>query len=257
MRVATWNVNGLRAVVKRGDLERFLDEYQPDVLLMQEIKMNEMVDYAPEYEKFDSYALKKGYSGTSVWVRLEMKAVREEVPVGDVDGESELTDKYGDLLDEGRITTVKVGGVNFVSVYVPNSKRDLTRIPVRQKWDEWFKKYLDELDGPVVCGGDFNVAVEEIDLARPKENRNTHGFTDEERAGMRNFLKDYQDVWREENPDKQQYTWWSHFARAREKNIGWRIDYLITRGVELSNARILGEVLGSDHVPVMAELDLK
>jgi exodeoxyribonuclease-3 len=271
--VATWNVNGLRAVVRRGDLQKLIEAERPDVLLLQEIKMNEpLVEFA-EYVKFDSYAAKKGYAGTSVWIKAESElsvtllakqpGVAPLLPEGQFtlhrsqnsnSPDSELTDHYGDLLDEGRIATVKIGGVNFVSVYVPNSKEDLSRLAIRERWDKWLKEYLDELEGAVVVGGDFNVAATELDLARPKENRGKHGFTDEERAGFAELLTGYDDAWREQHPEERQYSWWSHYGHAREKNVGWRIDYLLTRGVKLRDARILDQVKGSDHAPVIAEV---
>ncbi len=300
MKLISWNVNGLRAITQRGDLAKFIEAYQPDILLLQEIKMNQPFEGFDDYRKFDSYASRKGYSGTSIWLKQSIKllslragrsipsitpgaelsdfALAKSEPnafrklpaagsekeciragvIGGVDGlvhaNTDLTDIYGNLLDEGRITAVKLGAVNFVSVYVPNSKEDLSRLAIRQRWDAWFRHYLASLDGPVVVGGDFNVAATELDLARPKENQSKHGFTPEERAGFAALLENYHDVWRERNPESRQYSWWSHYAHARANNVGWRIDYLLARGVKLTHPAILDQVRGSDHAPVVAEI---
>lgn len=262
MKIFSWNVNGLRAVLRKGALAGFIDKYNPDILMLQETKISAVqvaesgVDEVfPEYAKFYSYAKKAGYAGTAVWVRRGIEAAQVAV---DFDGDG-LVDEYGDLLNEGRLTVVETKSCYNISVYVPNSKDDLSRLAVRGKWDKMLADYVAGLEKkkPVVMGGDFNVAHEEIDLARPKENAGKHGFTNEERAGFSALLSKtgLVDSFRALEPEKVAYSWWSHWGNARANNVGWRIDYLLTSPeLKVSEVGICPEVMGSDHCPVMAEV---
>lgn len=271
MRLFSWNVNGIRAVVKKGALQDFIAKYQPDVLCLQEIKISlaqveelRLKEMFGEYEQFYTPAERAGYAGTAVWVK---KAITR---VGLVNGFSAeilqeypdlSNDKYGDATDEGRLTGVELEDFYVISTYVPNAKEDLSRLGLRQKdWDPALLQLMLQLDEkkPVVICGDFNVAHAEIDLANPKQNKGKHGFTDEERAGFGNFIKaGFLDTFRFLHPTEIKYSWWSHWARSRERNIGWRIDYfLASKKLEkrILKADICAEIMGSDHCPVSLEL---
>jgi exodeoxyribonuclease-3 len=268
MRLFSWNVNGLRAVIKKGDLQQFLADFTPDVLCLQETKIDEATLEAAEirqqftdYQQFYSFAERKGYSGTAVWVRRGYDVVNftTSFAKNSSNQPENLSDKYGNLRDEGRLTAVDLGKFYLISTYVPNSKEDLSRLAIREKWDEALKNLLIELHKtkPVVICGDFNVAHNEIDLANPKANRGKHGFTDEERRDFSEFLGEgFHDVFREQNPHlTNAYSWWSHWGQARAKNIGWRIDYFLTSdGLKLGKAEIHPEVIGSDHCPISLEI---
>lgn len=249
MKIFSWNVNGLRAVMKKNFSE-FVSEKKPDVLCLQEAKipMDEALKLElPFKHKYFYCAQKKGYSGTAI--------LSNEEPLG---VQTMLLDEHP---EEGRIICADFGTYYLVTVYVPNSKTELERLSYRcGVFDRDFRNYLKSLSKskPVIVCGDFNVAHEEIDLARPADNHASAGFTDEERESFGKLLDaGFTDVWREHNPQKQQYTWWSYRSAARARNIGWRIDYFLCSSSiagKIRNPQIHDDVLGSDHCPVSIEL---
>lgn len=249
MRLVSWNVNGIRSVLKKGFTD-FVASEAPDLLCLQEIRA--LPEQAPlELDGYDAHwnpAERKGYSGTLTLARVSPEAVRTGL-------DGLLSD------DEGRVQTLTYSDFHLVNVYTPNARRDLARLEYRQEWDRTFLAYLQRLeaDRPVVCCGDFNVAHTEIDLANPKGNVRNAGFTPEERAGFdRLVAAGFIDTFREFTREGGHYTWWSNMGRAREKNIGWRIDYCCISPVlrpRLRAATILPHVTGSDHCPVAIELD--
>lgn len=250
MKIVSWNVNGLRAVLRRNFLA-YLDEEQPDVLCLQETRAEpgEVEALWPQdYETFWNPARKKGYSGTAIFTRRPPLRVFPGLgkPVHDA---------------EGRVLTAEYEDFFLVNVYVPNSQRELTRLPYRRQWDADFLRFLMRLQQskPVVFCGDFNVAHREIDLAHPKANEGTHGFTLEERAGFDAFVRrGFLDTFRVFEPGGSHYTWWSPMRGVRARNVGWRIDYvMISKALRprLRSAFIRPDVLGSDHCPVGIELD--
>lgn len=264
MRIFSWNVNGLRAGLKRGTFQSFIESEYPDILCLQETKAQPgqaEVDL-PEYTEFWNSAERPGYSGTAIFSKVPT--------LGDSNGFSETVQNifswsdcaHGNPLIEGRVQTIEYPQFFLVNVYVPNSKPDLSRLQVREKvWDPALLQYLKELEQtkPVVICGDFNAAHTEIDLARPKQNTHNAGFTKEERQGITNLLaENFIDTFRELHPDIKRYTWWSHWGHARENNVGWRIDYFfISKQLLpfLKSAEIYEKILGSDHCPISIELE--
>jgi exodeoxyribonuclease III len=251
MRLISWNVNGLRAVVKKNFYETF-QALDADIFALQETKLQEgQIELAlPDgYHQFWSYAQRKGYSGTAVLSRHEPLSVRHEL------GDASLD-------DEGRLCALEFPTFWFVNVYTPNSQSELARIDHRMAWEDAFRSFLLELKthkSVVVCG-DFNVAHNEIDLKNPQANRGNAGFSDEERAKFSKLLgSGFIDTFRYLHPeDEEAYSWWSYRAHARARNAGWRIDYFLTSeelASRISSARILSSVHGSDHCPV--ELDIE
>ena len=252
MKFISWNVNGIRAVIKKGFYD-FVENYDPDILCLQEIKANkEQVDL-----KLDSYpyqywnsAEKKGYSGTSIFSKI--KPINEMYGIGIEEHDQ-----------EGRVITLEFEDYYLVTVYTPNSKRELLRLEYRQRWDSDFLKFVKSLESkkPVIFCGDLNVAHKEIDLKNPKTNHRNPGFTDEERSSFDNIVNaGFIDTFREFNNDGGHYTWWSYMFQARQKDIGWRIDYFcISESLKsyLKDAYILKDVLGSDHAPVVLEINDK
>ena len=255
----SWNVNGIRAVLRKGALQKFIAEYQPDILCLQETKAKQgqaEVDL-PEYEELWNSAERPGYAGTAIFTKIKPLSVRYNLPTG-----ADFTDEFGNPLTEGRVLTAEFEQFFLVNVYTPNSKRGLERLGLRaEKWDPEFLRYLKELEKtkPVVVCGDFNAAHEEIDIARPETNHHSAGFTDEERQGIANFISaGLVDTFRSLHPNAIRYTWWSHWGQARTNNIGWRIDYFfVSEGLvaNLKSAEIYEGVLGSDHCPVSIELE--
>ena len=249
MRLISWNVNGLRAALRRNFLD-FLADEKPDVLCLQETKCQaddiETVWPRP-YRAFFNSAEKKGYAGTAILTRKEPRSVVPHIGVVAHDR-------------EGRVLTAELDDYYVVSVYVPNAKRDLSRLSYRQTWDKDFLAYVRRLEKrkPVVFCGDLNVAHTELDLTYPKKNVKNHGFTPEERAGMDAFVKaGFVDTFRTVQPEGGHYTWWRQFGDAKARNIGWRIDYvLISEALRprLRHAEILRHVEGSDHCPVAITL---
>lgn len=245
MKFISWNVNGIRAVLKKG-FEDFFNEIDADIFCVQETKMQEgqaEIHFKRYYEFWNS-AEKKGYSGTAIFTKIKPLNVSYGIGIEEHD-------------KEGRVITLEFEDFYLVNCYTPNSKRELERLDYRMIWEDEFRKYLMNLDKlkPIVLCGDLNVAHKEIDLKNPKTNRHNAGFTDEERSKMTNLLdNNFIDTYRFLNPDKTDaYTWWSYMGHAREKNIGWRIDYFIVSDrlkKKIENAEIYPEVLGSDHCPI-------
>lgn len=251
MKMISWNVNGIRAVLKKGFLE-FMEQQQPDILCLQETKAaQEQVEInLAGYEQFWNSAKKKGYSGTAIFSKQKPLQVQYGIL-------NEIHDQ------EGRVITLEYASFYLVNVYVPNSKRDLSRLEYRSaEWDVEFLSYLKALEvkKPVIFCGDMNVAHKEIDLSFPKENVNNHGFTPQERAGFDRMIESgFIDTFREFEKGGGHYTWWSPFSKCRERNIGWRIDYfLVSQNLrsKVENSSILPEVMGSDHCPVVLEIAL-
>lgn len=252
MKLISWNVNGLRACVKKGFLDYF-NEVDADIFCIQESKLQEgQIDLdLPGYYQYWNYAVKKGYSGTAVFTKKKPLSVTYGMGIEEHD-------------QEGRIITAEYEEFYLVTVYTPNSQNELARLDYRCKWEDDFLSYLKNLEKtkPVVVCGDMNVAHKEIDLKNPKTNRKNAGFTDEEREKFSNLLNaGFIDTFRYFHPDLEQvYSWWSYRFKAREKNAGWRIDYFcVSSSLEkyLSSADIHTEVLGSDHCPVELQLKLK
>ncbi len=259
----SWNVNGIRAVHKKGLFVSFIEKYQPDILCLQETKAlqeQSEVDLA-DYEEYWNSAVRPGYSGTAIFTKISPLSVISGIPEKIAKKHGLTDDGYGDPNAEGRVITLEFPDFYVTSVYTPNSKDDLSRIPLRHKqWDPAFLAFMAELEKkkPVIFCGDLNVAHTEDDLARPKENVGKKGFTSEEREGIENVIeKKFVDTFRLFTKGNGNYSWWSHFANARERNVGWRIDYIFVSGKiknEVKKALIHKEVLGSDHCPVSIEL---
>ena len=273
MKLVSWNVNGIRAVVKKGTFQSFVKQEKPDVICLQETKAErgQAVIDLPEYEEYWNSAVKKGYSGTAVFVKKDIAV--HSVALGlpeDLCKKYKLhEDSYGDPNTEGRVIVVELDDFFVVTSYTPNSKDDLSRLKLRHKqWDPAFLEYMFRLENgstgspqgkPVVFSGDLNVAHTPDDLANPKANEGGHGFTKEEREGIDNIVEaGFVDSFRCFTPaGNGHYTWWSHWQNARERNVGWRIDYwFVSKKLlpRLKSAKILPEVMGSDHCPVSIEL---
>ncbi len=261
MKIYSWNVNGIRAVIKKGAWDDFLDKHDPDILCVQETKATqEQVDMNnSNYEQFWCSAERKGYSGTMIM----SKYTPEQVHVGfmpDIKQRYELSDNYGDLTNEGRIITMEFAHTYVCNVYTPNAKDDLSRLSIRESWDKAFLDHIKTLSKtkPVIALGDFNVAHNEIDLARPKENHGKKGFTTEERTGFDNIINSgFIDTFRYLKKDEVKYSWWSQRGGARDRNIGWRIDYVLASDSLSSLVKQVGihnEVMGSDHCPVSVHI---
>lgn len=248
MKFISWNVNGIRAVIKKGFYD-FMNEYKPDIICIQETKAHkEQVELnLPNYPyQFWNSAVKKGYSSTAIFSKIEPLNVKYDIGIEEHD-------------QEGRVITLEFDNYYLVTVYTPNSKRELLRLEYRQVWDKEFLKFIKNLEQqkPVIFCGDLNVAHKEIDLKNPKTNRFNPGFTDEERSGFSNIVNsDFIDTFREFNKDGGHYTWWSYMFQARAKDIGWRIDYFCISKIlkeNLKDSYILKDVLGSDHAPIVME----
>lgn len=248
MRFVSWNVNGLRACVKKGFLD-FFEDISADIFAISETKLNEGqidLEIDSSYSQYWNYAEKKGYSGTSVFSKIEPLNVFYDINIG----------KHP---KEGRVITLEFKNFYFVNCYTPNSKQDLSRLEYRCKWEDDFRNYLISLKKPVVLCGDLNVAHKEIDLKNPKSNHKNAGFTDEEREKFTRLLDSgFVDTFRYLYPEKKDaYTWWSYLRQARSRNAGWRIDYFLVSDClkdRIKEAKIYSEVLGSDHCPVGLEL---
>ncbi len=259
MRIVSWNVNGIRAVHRKGLFLPFLKELKPDVICLQETKAEQHqseIDLM-EYEEFWHSAKKKGYSGTAIFSKQTPEDVLFGMPADLVEKYELNSDGYGDPNEEGRVIAADVGPFYVVSVYTPNAKEDLSRLPLRHKhWDPAFLEYMKRLEEekPVIICGDLNVAHMPDDLARPKENKGVKGFTEEEREGFQNMLDaGFVDTFRLFTEGNGHYSWWSHFAQARERNVGWRIDYiLVSKSLagKVKKAEIHAGIYGSDHCPV-------
>lgn len=250
MKLISWNVNGLRAVMNKG-FKEFFESIDADAICLQETKLQEgQIEFAPEgYYTYWNSAIKKGYSGTVIFTKAKPINVTYGIGIEEHD-------------QEGRVITAEYEAFYLVDCYTPNSQRELTRLDYRMKWEDDFRKYLEELNQkkPVILCGDLNVAHNEIDLKNPKTNRHNAGFTDEERNKMTELLgAGFTDSFRYLYPDKPDiYSWWSYMFHAREKNAGWRIDYFIVSNSikdKIKDSKILTEIMGSDHCPV--ELDIE
>ena len=250
MKLISWNVNGLRACLGKGFLT-FFQQADADLFCIQETKMQpgQAQLELPGYRQYWNSAVKKGYSGTAIFSKVEPLSVQYGIGMAEHD-------------QEGRVIALELPGFWLVNTYTPNSQKELARLDYRMQWEQDFQAWLRELDAqkPVILCGDLNVAHQEIDLKNPKTNRQNAGFTDQERQRMTQLLQSgFTDSFRYLYPDATgAYSWWSYMFHAREKNAGWRIDYFIVsdrlRG-QIEDSKILSEVLGSDHCPV--ELDLK
>lgn len=250
MKLISWNVNGLRAIMNKDFLDNF-KQINADIFCIQETKLQEgQIDFNPEgYNVYWNSAVKKGYSGTAVFSKI--KPIKVEYGIGKEEHDQ-----------EGRVITLEFEEFYLVNCYTPNSQRELTRLDYRMKWEDEFKSYLKKLDTkkPVILCGDLNVAHNEIDLKNPSTNRHNAGFTNEEREKMTELLNNgFVDSFRYLYPEtKDVYSWWSYMFHAREKNAGWRIDYFIVSDKiknQIEDSKILTQILGSDHCPV--ELDIK
>ena len=251
MKLISWNVNGIRACLNKG-FKEFFEYEKADIFCIQETKcQQEQVEL--EFENYHSYwnsAEKKGYSGTAIFTKIKPIKVTKGIGIEEHD-------------KEGRIITLEFDNFYLINNYTPNSKRELERLGYRQIWEDEIRKYLLKLNKkkPVIMCGDLNVAHKEIDLKNPKQNRKNAGFTDEERNKMTELLDSgFTDSFRYLYPEEEnKYTWWSYMGRAREKNVGWRIDYFITsKDIEkkIKEAKIHDKIYGSDHCPIEVEIEL-
>ena len=250
MKLISWNVNGLRAILGKG-FNEFFNDTKADIFCLQETKIQEgQVDIEYDgYYKYFNYAEKKGYSGTAIFTKTKPVSVSYGIGITEHD-------------KEGRVITLEFEKFYLVNIYVPNSKRELERLEYRMVWEDEIRKYLNKLNEikPVIMCGDLNVAHKEIDLKNPKTNTRSAGFTIEERDKMTLLLESgFVDTYRYKYPEKIEYSWWSYMGRAREKNIGWRIDYFIVSDIlkqQILDAKIHTDVLGSDHCPVELEINI-
>ena len=251
MKLISWNVNGIRACINKG-FKDFFNKIDADIFCIQETKcQKDQIDL--EFEGYTSYwnsAEKKGYSGTAIFTKQKPISVTYGIGIEEHD-------------KEGRVITLEFEKFYMINIYTPNSKRELERLEYRQIWEDEIRKYMLKLNEnkPVIMCGDLNVAHNEIDLKNPKTNRHNAGFTDEERNKMTELLDaGFVDTFRVLYPDKENaYSWWSYMGHAREKNVGWRIDYfIVSKSIEncIKEAKIHSEILGSDHCPVELEINI-
>ena len=248
MKYVSWNVNGIRACLKKGFLESF-ESLNADIFALQETKaQKDQIELdIPGYTLYTNDALKKGYSGTAVLTRIEPLSVSYGIGIEEHD-------------QEGRVITLEFEDYYFVTCYTPNSKKELARIDYRMEWEDAFLAYLDALNKPVILCGDLNVAHNEIDLKNPSSNHHNAGFSDQERNKMTELLSHgYIDTFRYLYPDKEDaYTWWSYMFKSRERNAGWRIDYFIVSDSlkeRIKESLIYSDILGSDHCPIGLEME--
>lgn len=265
MKLYSWNVNGIRAVLKKGDFQKFIAKHDPDILCLQETKAKQgqaEIDL-PQYTEYWNSADKPGYSGTAIFTKTKPLTVVNGFPEDIIKKYDASGDVYGDPNKEGRVIAAEYEKFWIVTVYTPNSKGDLGRLKLREDhWDTAFLAYVKRLEEtkPILFCGDLNVAHTEDDLANPKPNVGKHGFTDEERKGFQNFLDaGFVDTFRLFTKGNGHYSWWTHWANARARNVGWRIDYWLVSGSVkefIKEAKIHSDVMGSDHCPVSIEVDL-
>ncbi len=251
MKLVSWNVNGIRACLGKGFMD-FFNEADADIFCLQETKVQQgqVKLNINDYYQYWNYAVRKGYSGTALFSKAKPISVVDGIGINEHD-------------QEGRVITAEYEKFYLVTVYTPNSQRELTRLDYRMQWEQEFRVYLKNLDTkkPVIICGDLNVAHNEIDLRNPSTNRKNAGFTDEERDKLTNLLNDgFTDSYRYLYPDKTEaYTWWSYMFRAREKNVGWRIDYfLVSNRIKenIKEATIYSDIFGSDHCPVGLDIEI-
>jgi exodeoxyribonuclease-3 len=266
MKLYSWNVNGIRAVINKGAFQSFMKEHQPDILCLQETKAQQgqaEIDL-PGYEELWNSADRPGYSGTAIFTKLKPLTILNGFADGIATKHKLTDDGFGDPAREGRVISAEFEKFWVVTVYTPNAKRSLERLDLRHKmWDPAFLEHIKYLESmkPVLMSGDLNVAHKEIDLARPKDNLKNAGFTPEEREGMDNILAaGFIDSFRLLHPDKTDaYTWWTAWGGARARNVGWRIDYWIASKSlkdKIKSAETHPDVMGSDHCPVSIDIDL-
>jgi exodeoxyribonuclease-3 len=264
LKIYSWNVNGIRAVVRKGALQAFMAKHKPDILALQETKARQgqaEIDFKGYEEYWDS-AAKAGYSGTAIFTKKKPTKIINGLPKDIVNRYKVHGDIYGDPNKEGRVITAEFEKFYLVNVYTINIKDDLSRLKIRQAWDKAFLAYMQALEKhkPVIFTGDLNVAHTEDDLARPKENVGKRGFTNEERAGFQNIIDHgFVDTFRIFTSGNGHYSWWTHWANARARNVGWRIDYfLASKSLKpiIKKAQIHADIMGSDHAPVSLTLDL-
>jgi len=265
MRLVSWNVNGIRAVQRKGLFDPFVASLEPDVICLQEIKAQQAQTDCDltGYEEHWHSASKKGYSGTAIFSKTSPLSVQTGLPARIANRHRLAEDTFGNSNEEGRVITAEFDDFFLVTVYTPNAKSDLSRLPVRhQQWDPAFLAHIKALKKkkPVAICGDLNVAHTPDDLAHPKPNVGKAGFTLEERAGIQELLDDgFVDTFRMFTQGNGHYTWWSNFSGARERNVGWRIDYFLVSSdlaPLVTQAEIHPGIMGSDHCPVSITLDL-
>ncbi|MBX4201344.1 exodeoxyribonuclease III [Candidatus Saccharibacteria bacterium] len=264
MKIYSWNVNGIRAVINKGEFQKFIYKHDPDILCLQETKAQPgQAEYdLPQYQEYWNSAEKKGYSGTLLFSKTKPLQVINGLPDDIINKYKVHGDIYGDPNKEGRVVTAEYENFFIVGVYTINIKDDLSRLPVRQSWDKAFIAWCQALERkkPVIFCGDLNVAHTEDDLARPKENVGKRGFTDEERKGFQDLVDHgFIDTFRIFNKGNGFYTWWTHWANARERNVGWRIDYFLVSAklkTKVKKAEIHADVMGSDHCPISITLEV-
>jgi len=265
MKIYSWNVNGIRAVLRKEALIPFLKKHQPDILLVQETKAQEDQIEA-DFQGYHAYwnsAVKKGYSGVGLLSKIEPITVTFDYPRAVDSKFSFIDNEKRDASAEGRVITAEYEKIFVVGVYTPNAKDDLSRIPLRHKaWDPAFLAHVKALEKkkPVIFTGDLNVAHTEDDLARPKPNEGKKGYTKEEREGFQSFVDaGFVDTFRIFTKGNGHYSWWSHWGNARANNVGWRIDYvMVSKALKNSvkSAEIHPEVMGSDHCPISIEVTI-
>ncbi|MDL2236021.1 exodeoxyribonuclease III [Christensenellaceae bacterium OttesenSCG-928-L17] len=265
MKLFSWNVNGIRANIRKGTFEKFVKEYNPDILCLQETKAKQgqvEIDL-PDYQEIWNSATRAGYSGTAIFTKIPPLSTSFGFGDSINSGHMWHEDQHGDTTSEGRVITAEYQEFFLICVYTPNAKHELTRLQLREElWDPAMLSYITELEKqkPVIICGDFNVAHQPIDLARPKDNEGNAGYTTEERAGFDAYIKHGMiDTFRYLHPDETDaYTWWTFRANARIRNIGWRIDYFLISSQlksRLQSANIYPTVEGSDHCPISIEIN--
>lgn len=263
MKIYSWNVNGIRAVWNKGLFQKFVEDHDPDILCLQETKAEQEqspVDL-PQYQEIWNSATKKGYSGTAIFTKVKPLNVCKNIPE-QIAKKYQLEDNYGHPNEEGRVLVAEFDDYYICTVYTPNSKGDLSRLKLRHEaWDKAFLEYIKHLEQtkPVIFCGDLNVAHSEDDLARPAENVGKHGFTNEEREGFQKVIDGGMiDTFREFVTGNGHYSWWTAWGGARQRNVGWRIDYFVISEAlrpALSSAEIHSDVMGSDHCPISITLE--
>jgi exodeoxyribonuclease-3 len=265
MKIYSWNVNGIRAVVRKGAIQEFMAKHQPDILCLQETKAKQgqaEIDF-PGYEEYWNSAERPGYSGTAIFTKVKPLKVINGFPEGFAKKYNFIDHKTADTAKEGRVMAAEFEKFWLVTVYTINAKDDLSRLELKYKhWDPAFLAYVKELEKtkPVIFCGDLNVAHTEDDLANPKPNRGKKGFTEQEREGFQNMIDSgFVDTFRLFKQGNGYYSWWSNFANARARNVGWRIDYFVASGKlknKIKQAEIHADVMGSDHCPISVTLDI-
>ena len=265
MKLYSWNVNGIRAVLKKGTFQAFMTDHKPDIICLQETKAErgQIEIELPGYHEYWNSAVKKGYSGTAIFSRTEPLKVTNGFPETFAKRFKFADELERDSADEGRVITAEYEKFFVVTVYTPNAKDDLSRLALRHEhWDPAFLAYCKQLEKkkPVIFCGDLNVAHTELDLANPKPNRGKKGFTEEERKGFQNMVDaGFVDTFRLFTQGNGHYSWWSHFANSRARNVGWRIDYVLVSEqlrAKVKSAEIHAKVMGSDHCPVSVTVSI-